>query len=77
LRAWKGFDSEPLEFRLILLGLIFLIVLWSLIHGFRAGKRFKELTEYKDTGRINGICAFQISKDREEARTKRWWQFWK
>jgi hypothetical protein len=73
----KALDYAPLESKLMLPGLVLLIALWSLIDGFRARKRFKELNEYNDTGRINGIYAFQIFEDQEEAGTNRWWQFWK
>jgi len=41
-------------------GLTALAALWCLIEELRAGKRFKELTEYRDLGTINGIKAFQI-----------------
>jgi hypothetical protein len=73
----NALDSAPPESKLMLPGLLILITIWVLIEVFRARKRFKELTEYKDTGRINGIHVFQIFEDQEEAGTKRWWQFWK
>ena len=44
----------------ILMGAYVLIALWFLIDEFRAGKRFKELIEYRDLGTINGIKAFKI-----------------
>jgi len=42
------------------MGAYVLIALWFLIDEFRAGKRFKELIEYRDLGTINGIKAFKI-----------------
>lgn len=44
----------------LILGLTALPALWCLIDELRAGKRFKELTEYKDLGTISGIKAYQI-----------------
>lgn len=44
----------------ILMGAYALIALWFLIAELREGKRFRELTEYRDLGTINGIKAFQI-----------------
>jgi hypothetical protein len=59
----------------ILLAVIFFLLpaFYFLLSGLRAGKRFKELTEYRDRGTINGIKACQIFEDMEGARTGLWW----
>jgi len=46
------FDLAP-----ILSGVMILLAFSALIGGLRAGRRFEELTEYRDKGTINGIKA--------------------
>lgn len=45
---------------LVISGFITLLAFGILISGIRAGKRFDELTEYRDKGTINGIKVSQI-----------------
>jgi predicted nucleic acid-binding Zn ribbon protein len=68
---------QEFGFALTFSGALTLLAFLFLIFGLRAGKRFEELTEYRDKGTINGIKAFQIFEDLEEARTKHWWQSWR
>jgi hypothetical protein len=51
-------------------GALTLLAFWFLIFGFKAGKRFEELTEYRDKGTIKGIEAWQIFEDQEVAKKK-------
>jgi len=68
---FQSFVVEPL-----ILGAGILSSIVGLIHGYRAGKRFEELTEYRDKGTINDITAWQIFEDQEKAKANYWWQFW-
>jgi hypothetical protein len=49
------FDSA-----LMISGLMILVAFIFLFWGLRSGKRFKELTEFRDKGTINGIKAWQV-----------------
>lgn len=51
---------QQFDFNFILSGFIILLGFYFLFLGLRSGKRFKELTEYRDKGTINGIKARQI-----------------
>lgn len=53
--------------KLLVIILVLLPAFYFLFGGLRAGKRFKELTEYRNKGTINGIAARQILEDQEEA----------
>jgi hypothetical protein len=57
-------------FALTFSGALTLLAFWFLIFGHRAGKRFEELTEYRDKGTIKGITAWQIFEDQEVAKKK-------
>jgi len=54
------FMRQDLGFVLMFSGLSTLMAFAFLINGLMAGKRFDELTEYRDHGTINGIAAWQI-----------------
>lgn len=55
-------------------GLFLILAFHFLLAGIRAGKRFKELTEYRDRGTINGIEAYPIFEYLGGAKPRRWWQ---
>jgi hypothetical protein len=54
------FMRQDLGFVLMFSGLSTLMAFAFLINGLMAGKRFDELTEYRDKRTINGIRAWQI-----------------
>ncbi len=64
-------------FAIMISGALTLLAFWFLFGGLREGKRFKELTEFKDKGTINGITAWQIFGDQEKTKARHWWQFWR
>jgi hypothetical protein len=47
----------------MILGVVTLLAFGSLINGFRAGKQFDGLNEYKRKGTIKGIKAWRILDD--------------
>ncbi len=66
---WKDADFDinlgAMNFPIwrIFIALSFLMAFLCLIDGFRAGKRFNELNEYKHKNSINGIRAWKIYED--------------
>ena len=64
-------------FAIMFSGAMTLLAFWFLFDGLREGKRFKELTEYRDKRTINGITACQIFEDQEKSKARHWWQFWR
>jgi hypothetical protein len=72
MRPFQDFVLES-----VILGASILAGTFGLIHGFRAGKRFKELTEYRDHGTINGVKASHFFEDQKVAKARYWWQFWR
>jgi len=49
-------------------GAMTLLAFWFLFDGLREGKRFKELTEYRDKRTINGITRVRFLKIRKNRR---------
>lgn len=60
--------GQDLGLTLIISGSLTLMAFSSLIGGLKAGKRFEELTEYRDKGTIKGIKAYQIFEELEGAK---------
>jgi hypothetical protein len=63
-------------FAIMFSGALTLLAFWFLFGGLKEGKRFRELTEYRDKRTINGIAAWQIFGDQEKMQARHWWQFW-
>jgi len=53
-----GMMKDELIWGLVFCGFCILVGVWILIGGSKAGDKFKELTEYKSRGTINGIRAY-------------------
>jgi hypothetical protein len=71
---------KPGDFTLfpaLMTALCFLVAFSKLIQGFKAGKQFDELNEYKHKNTVNGVRAWKFFDDQEETGAKHWYQFWK
>ena len=71
--GWTQMGGSAIMFS----GALTLLAFWFLFDGLREGKRFKELTEYRDQGTINDITAWQIFEHQEKTKPRHWWQFWR
>jgi hypothetical protein len=65
LIAFAAYWGRGQEFgiELIISGVMALGAFWILIDGLRAGRRFKELIEFRDKHKINGIITCKIDDD--------------